>query len=66
MSMHQHDNARHRGLRAALAAAGGKIREAMPAITITSAALLTAISATGCLIPKWGPPAPPVFPKVKK
>jgi len=65
VSMKQHDNAHHRGLRAALAAAGGKLRAAMPAITVTSAALLTAIAATGCRIPTWGPPAPPVFPKVE-
>jgi len=53
------DHARHRGLRAALAAAGGKIRDAIPTITITSAALLAAITSAGC--PKWGPPAPPPF-----
>ena len=64
--MNQNDSARTRGLRAALAASGGKLRAAIPTITITSAALLAAVAATGCLLPKWGPPAPPAFRKGAK
>ncbi len=55
------ENARQRGLRAALAVAGGRIRDAATtSIVIKSAALITTVFATGC-VPKWGPPAPPVF-----
>jgi hypothetical protein len=66
MSMNPSDHARHRGLRAALAAAGGKLRQVAPVVTVTSATILTAIAATGCLLPKWGPPAPPPFSKETK
>lgn len=56
-----HDPAHQRGLRAALAVAGGRVRErAVTSIIIKSAALISAIAATGCL-PKWGPAAPPAF-----
>lgn len=56
------DHARQRGLRAALAAAGGRIRAAAPThLVITSVTLLGALAASGCL-PKWGPPAPPPLP----
>jgi len=61
-SMSTPEHARKRGLRAALAAAGGRAREAAPPIVITSLTLLAALAASGCL-PKWGPPAPPAFPE---
>lgn len=62
--MPDHDDyARQRGLRAALAAAGGRLRAAASTpLVITSVTLLGALAASGCL-PKWGPPAPPRFPR---
>jgi len=55
------EHAHQRGLRAALAVAGGRVADrAITSLIITSAALISAIAATGC-VPKWGPPAPPAF-----